>query len=98
MYFEEVLMATSDRSLVSFQVTNNSIKARWGFLGDGAGISVNIPHGFFQRVAKLDGGIDLPPPGDYAIGMVYLPRNADEERQARGAIEEYVLLAHFFQD
>eukprot|EP00884_Botryococcus_braunii_P011130 jgi/Botrbrau1/20017/Bobra.200_1s0023.1 len=62
--------------------------------GDGAGISTNIPHKFFQRVAKQDAGIDLPPPGDYAIGMVYLPRDPEEEQRARAAIEEVCKRKH----
>src|SRR5262245_65382372 len=37
--------------------------------GDGAGIILQIPDGFFHReCAKLD--IDLPPPGEYGVGSV----------------------------
>lgn len=39
--------------------------------GDGAGILMQIPHGFFEKeCASLD--IKLPPPGNYGIGMLFL--------------------------
>ncbi|MEX0752565.1 MAG: glutamate synthase central domain-containing protein, partial [Xanthobacteraceae bacterium] len=44
--------------------------------GDGAGILVQIPHKFFKRkTAEL--GIDLPEPGHYAIGYLFLPHDKD---------------------
>src|SRR3954467_3286549 len=40
--------------------------------GDGAGILLQMPHAFLARECqKL--GIDLPPPGRYGAGMVFLP-------------------------
>jgi glutamate synthase domain-containing protein 2/glutamate synthase domain-containing protein 1/glutamate synthase domain-containing protein 3 len=40
--------------------------------GDGAGIMLRVPHAFLAReCGKI--GIDLPKPGDYAVGMVFLP-------------------------
>jgi glutamate synthase domain-containing protein 2/glutamate synthase domain-containing protein 1/glutamate synthase domain-containing protein 3 len=45
--------------------------------GDGAGILLQIPDGFFRReCARL--GIRLPPPKFYGVGMVCLPTDADE--------------------
>src|SRR5512140_3309876 len=38
--------------------------------GDGAGLLSQIPHGFFAKVAG-DRGITLPPPGHYAVGVVF---------------------------
>src|SRR5256886_11536510 len=42
--------------------------------GDGAGILTQIPHKFFARKAK-DLGITLPPPGEYGIGVLFMPRD-----------------------
>jgi glutamate synthase domain-containing protein 2/glutamate synthase domain-containing protein 1/glutamate synthase domain-containing protein 3 len=40
--------------------------------GDGAGILLQMPHAFLrQECAKL--GIELPAPGQYGVGMVFLP-------------------------
>src|SRR5712672_4665733 len=44
--------------------------------GDGAGILVQIPHAFFSRKAKELGFI-LPPPGEYAVGALFMPRDPD---------------------
>src|SRR5215470_17437804 len=43
--------------------------------GDGAGILVQIPHKFIAK--KLaEQGLACPPPGEYAIGQLFLPRDA----------------------
>src|SRR5271154_6723167 len=41
--------------------------------GDGAGILVQIPHAFFARKAA-EIGFQLPDPGHYAVGALFLPR------------------------
>jgi glutamate synthase (NADPH) large chain len=44
--------------------------------GDGAGILVQIPHRFFvKKATKI--GIDLPQPGHYAVGYVFMPRDPE---------------------
>ena len=52
--------------------------------GDGAGMLLQMPHDFLRReTAKL--GIDLPEPGGYAAGVVFLPQD-NTERDACEAI------------
>ena len=52
--------------------------------GDGAGMLLQMPHDFLRReTAKL--GIDLPKPGGYAAGVVFLPQDS-VEREACEAI------------
>src|SRR6187399_2915683 len=41
--------------------------------GDGAGIVTGLPHEFLAKVAKSELGTDLPAPGQYAVGVVFLP-------------------------
>ena len=43
--------------------------------GDGAGILTGLPHKFFSRVADTDLGIELPKPGKYGAGIIFLPRS-----------------------
>ena len=45
--------------------------------GDGAGILIQMPHRFLARVAA-EAGLDLPAAGDYGIGMVFLPHDAEQ--------------------
>ncbi len=40
--------------------------------GDGAGVMMQIPDEFFQRVTK-ENGVNLPEKGKYGVGMVFLP-------------------------
>jgi len=47
--------------------------------GDGAGILIQIPDEFLRREAEAI-GIELPAPGFYGVGVLFLPR-ADKARQ-----------------
>jgi glutamate synthase (NADPH) large chain len=53
--------------------------------GDGAGILFQIPHRFFSQVAE-ENGIVLPAPGEYGVGMGFLPRDPT----IRAAIEKRI--------
>ncbi len=54
--------------------------------GDGAGILIQIPDGFFRSEQKSL-GFKLPKPGDYGIGVVFLPRNKQHREVCQDAIE-----------
>ncbi len=44
-------------------------------MGDGAGILIQIPDDYYrEEMAKQ--GINLPPPGEYGVGMIFLPKEA----------------------
>jgi len=54
--------------------------------GDGAGMMVKIPHAFFK--SQLDKqGVFLPEPGNYAVGMVFLPREPHNRLYCEGVFE-----------
>ena len=48
--------------------------------GDGAGMLLQLPHKFLAKVAPAS-GFDLPEPGAYGVGMVFLPRETAERRR-----------------
>ncbi|PIA49013.1 hypothetical protein AQUCO_01300099v1 [Aquilegia coerulea] len=50
--------------------------------GDGAGILVGLPHEFFMEVAK-DMGFQLPPRGNYAVGMLFLPTSENRRQESK---------------
>ena len=54
--------------------------------GDGAGVLIQIPHEFFVRECAAQ-GIALPEPGQYAVGMVFLPVGKLERLQCEGVVE-----------
>ncbi|MBS7541148.1 glutamate synthase large subunit [Ancylobacter lacus] len=57
--------------------------------GDGAGMLVQIPHRFFAKeAAKL--GFELPEPGQYAVGHIFLPRDAEGQAIVRETFERVV--------
>ncbi|MDX2375411.1 glutamate synthase large subunit [Microbacterium sp. LRZ72] len=50
--------------------------------GDGAGILTQIPDAFLREVVDFD----LPPMGEYAVGMAFLPRDEDEREAVKAGI------------
>ena len=58
-------------------------------MGDGAGILVQIPHKFFAKeAAKL--GFTLPAPGEYAIGQLFMPVDANWRQIIRDIYAEVI--------
>jgi glutamate synthase domain-containing protein 2/glutamate synthase domain-containing protein 1/glutamate synthase domain-containing protein 3 len=54
--------------------------------GDGAGVLIQIPHKFFVReCARL--GFALPAPGEYGVGMVFLPVEKHQRLACEGILE-----------
>jgi len=52
-------------------------------MGDGAGILIQIPDDFY-RAEMAKQGVELPAPGEYGVGMIFLPK----ERGSRLACEQ----------
>ncbi|NBC17008.1 MAG: glutamate synthase subunit alpha, partial [Bacteroidetes bacterium] len=57
--------------------------------GDGAGIMMQVPDAFL-RARCADHGIALPDPGDYGVGLVFLPTDAAQQRVCRQWVAEVV--------
>jgi glutamate synthase (NADPH) large chain len=55
--------------------------------GDGSGMLTALPHKLLRKVAKSDLKVDLPEPGRYAAGLVFLPKDADEKQFCKQAVE-----------
>ena len=58
--------------------------------GDGAGILIQLPHKFLQKVTAAE-GITLPEVGQYGVGMVYASPDPTEREQGRRRFEEIVV-------
>ena len=57
--------------------------------GDGAGILLQIPHDFF--VAQLAAqNVRLPAPGEYGVGMLFLPQIMTERAEYEAAFESVI--------
>ena len=57
--------------------------------GDGAGMLLQLPHRFLRKEAgRL--GIDLPGPGAYGAGMVFLPRDRAQRAEVEALFERIV--------
>ncbi|MBN9009902.1 MAG: glutamate synthase subunit alpha, partial [Rhizobiales bacterium] len=58
-------------------------------MGDGAGIMVQTPHRFFEAEARKL-GIDLPPPGEYAAAVLFLPQDAELRARMEKIVDEVI--------
>ncbi|MDC8757984.1 glutamate synthase-related protein [Janthinobacterium fluminis] len=54
-------------------------------MGDGAGILIQIPDQYYRDEMAAQ-GVELPPPGEYGVGMVFLPK----ENASRIACEQEI--------
>nr|MBC7612917.1 glutamate synthase large subunit [Pseudopedobacter sp.] len=54
--------------------------------GDGAGIMIQIPHEFFLDECMIH-AIDLKEPGNYGIGMMFMPKDVPSRKAVRKIIE-----------
>ena len=57
-----------------------------GRTGDGAGILIDIPHEFFNRVCNFK----LPAPKEYGIGMVFLPKSSNQSNYCISILEDEI--------
>ncbi|HEY6365815.1 MAG TPA: glutamate synthase central domain-containing protein, partial [Candidatus Binatia bacterium] len=57
--------------------------------GDGAGILLQVPHAFFQDACE-GLGFQLPDPGEYGVGMIFLPDHRTQRRQFEKILEEII--------
>ena len=57
--------------------------------GDGAGILIQLPHKFLSAVAKAE-NIKLPAPGEYGVGMLFLPPNKSLRENMQRRFEQVV--------
>src|SRR4029453_18388234 len=55
--------------------------------GDGAGILLQVPHAFFQDACE-GLGFKLPDPGEYGVGMLFLPDHRNQRRQFEKILKE----------
>jgi len=58
-------------------------------MGDGAGILIQIPDEFY-RAEMAAQGVSLPPPGEYGVGMIFLPKEHASRLACEQAVERAV--------
>jgi glutamate synthase domain-containing protein 2/glutamate synthase domain-containing protein 1/glutamate synthase domain-containing protein 3 len=58
--------------------------------GDGAGILMQIPHAFLERQCERL-MIRLPEPGEYGVGMIFLPRDQKQRARCQEIIEAIIV-------
>lgn len=57
--------------------------------GDGAGILIQIPHGFFKQITRGT-NINLPDSGLYGTGLIFLPQAAPEREYCKKIFEKVI--------
>ena len=57
-----------------------------GKTGDGAGILIEVPHAFFQKVCDFE----LPEPREYGVGMIFLPKGVNQHKYCIDVLEKEI--------
>ncbi|WP_237340599.1 glutamate synthase large subunit [Wenyingzhuangia fucanilytica] len=57
-----------------------------GKTGDGAGLLIDIPHDYFKRVCDFE----IPEQREYAVGMVFLPKNTNQHKFCKEVFEKEI--------
>src|SRR6185503_14440317 len=57
--------------------------------GDGAGLLIQLPHEFFEMESKKL-GFKLPAFGEYGAGLVFLPKDAGDQKRCISLLEEII--------
>jgi len=70
-------------------LTHRGARGAEACTGDGAGILIQTPHKFLQKIANLK-GFNLPGPGQYGVGMVFLPPSELPRRAIRLHFEKII--------
>ena len=77
--------AMVDRALTALEhLDHRGARGAEPATGDGAGILVQVP----DRFLRAHVGSELPEPGAYAVGLVFLPADPDGANKARRRIEQ----------
>ncbi len=58
--------------------------------GDGAGILTTLPHKFLRRTVQEALGIELPAPGKYGTGIIFLPQDDGERTVCKSFVKRSV--------
>ena len=58
-------------------------------IGDGAGCLIQLPDALFRHWAE-ENGIPLPPAGEYAVAMCFLPQDEESRAEAIARLEHYI--------
>ena len=58
--------------------------------GDGAGMLIQVPDAFFRPEMAAQ-GVELPPAGDYGVGMIFLPKDPIDRIVAENLLVELVV-------
>ncbi|MFO1379882.1 MAG: glutamate synthase-related protein [Chitinivorax sp.] len=58
-------------------------------MGDGAGLLIQIPDEFY-RAEMAKQGVELPPPGEYGVGMIFLPKESASRQACEQVMERAI--------
>ena len=59
-------------------------------MGDGAGILIQLPDDLYRQ-EMADHGVTLPPPGEYGVGMIFLPKEHASRLACQQELERAIM-------
>ena len=77
----------ADADLIACSMDHRGARGSEVNTGDGAGILTALPHEFLTRVAREELGTELPEPGRFSAGIVFLPQDAGQRVKCKSVVE-----------
>jgi len=78
----------ADADLIACSMDHRGARGSEVNTGDGAGILTALPHEFLAKVARADLGTELPAPGRFSAGIVFLPQDSEQRAKCRATVEQ----------
>ncbi len=75
-----------DARLIGCSMDHRGARGSEANTGDGAGILTALPYEFLARVARDELGVELPEPGRFSAGIVFLPTDAVQREFCKSTV------------
>ncbi|MBT8443374.1 MAG: glutamate synthase subunit alpha, partial [Gammaproteobacteria bacterium] len=77
----------ADADLIACSMDHRGARGSEQNTGDGAGILTALPHEFLIKVAREELGTELPEPGRFSAGIVFLPTVSRQRAKCKAEVE-----------
>ncbi|SVC78519.1 uncharacterized protein METZ01_LOCUS331373, partial [marine metagenome] len=79
----------ADASIILRNMDHREARGAEENTGDGAGILTGMPDLFFRRISVDEFNVELPEAGQFAVGILFLPRDEIQRKYCKNTIEKF---------
>ena len=79
----------ADASIILRNMDHREARGAEENTGDGAGILTGMPDLFFRRISVDEFNVEMPKAGQFAVGILFLPRDELQRKYCKNTIEKF---------